>query len=48
MNIGTVVNKTRTENIYVQMGSAIKKSGLTLIIIAEIITPTLYIISPNI
>lgn len=48
MKMGTVVNKTSTEKTYVHMGSAIKQSGLHLIMIAEIITPTLYIISPNI
>jgi len=48
LNIGTVVNSTSTEKIYVHIGSAICHSGLNFIIIDAQITPILYTISPKI
>lgn len=39
LKTGTVVKMTRTENRYVQIGSTILKSGLTMITIDAIITP---------
>lgn len=41
LKMGTVVIITKTEKIYVQIGSAITQSGLTQIIIAAEITPML-------
>lgn len=46
LKTGTVVKITRIENRYVQIGSTILKSGLTIMTIDAIITPIDYNRSP--